>query len=65
MALIKYRANASETWTELLGVVGPQGPVGPKGPKPEKGVDYMTETDIYEIARVVLEIIASGEEIEY
>lgn len=64
MALIRYRANANEAWTELLGVVGPQGPAGPvgaTGPKPIKGVDYMTEEDI---AAIVSEVLAAAAEAE-
>lgn len=64
MALIKYRTDAGEAWTDLLGVVGPAGPQGPRGatgPKPVKGVDYMTEEDIAAIVSEVLAAAAGAE----
>lgn len=44
---------------------GINGKDGKDGKTPVKGVDYMTEEDITDIALAALELIASGEEIEY
>lgn len=68
MATIKYRPNATSPWTIMLGSVGPAGPRGEQGPageKPVKGVDYMTEEDLQEIAALAVGYIPNVEEVKY
>ena len=55
----------------IPGPKGEQGPAGPAGPQgepgttPQKGVDYFTDTDKYEMVAAVIAALPDGTEVAY
>lgn len=57
MEVLKIRLDKDSPWIEIPAIVGPPGP---------KGEDYiLTDEDKEQIAKMVIDIIPSGEGVEY